>query len=109
MSFVWTYPGVVDSWHDGDTPRIHVKLTPSVEWHGVAIRVDGINAPELSAAGGVAARDYATSIAPAGTHVTLICSRQEKYGRLLAKIVLASGEDFGTVMIAEGHAVAYLP
>jgi endonuclease YncB( thermonuclease family) len=109
MTFTWIYPAVVDRWIDGDTPVCHVRLTPSVEWHGVHIRVDGINAPELKDAGGAAARDYAVELAPLESDVTLLASRAEKYGRLLARIQLPDGTDFGTRMIASGNAVAYSP
>lgn len=109
MSFTWQYPATVGVWYDGDTPICHVRLTPSVEWHDVHVRVDGINAPELRDAGGGAARDYAASLAPPGMVVTLLATRKEKYGRLLARIVLPDGSDLGTSMIAAGHAVAYLP
>lgn len=109
MTFVWSFPAQIDKWLDGDTPVCHVRLTPSVEWHGVHIRVDGINAPELRSEGGAEARDYAISLAPPGSTVTLLSTRVEKYGRLLARIALADGRDFSTVMIADGHAVAYNP
>jgi endonuclease YncB( thermonuclease family) len=109
MSFTFSYPAEIDSWHDGDTPICHVKMTPSIEWHGVHVRVDGINAPELHDAGGTEARDYASSLAPPGSPVTLFANRVEKYGRFLARIQLADGRDFSTVMIETGHAVAYTP
>ncbi len=109
MTFTWTYPAVIDEVHDGDTVVLHVRLTPSVEWHGVHARVEGINAPELRAEGGAASRDFAKTLLPPGAKVTLFVSRPEKYGRLLAKIVLSDGSDFSTAMITAGHAVAYNP
>lgn len=109
MSTVWTYPAMVDSWHDGDTPKCHIRLTPAIEWHGVHVRMEGINAPELHAAGGTASRDYANQICPAGSSVTLLASRTEKFGRFLARIQLSDGSDFSTRMIEGGHAVAYSP
>lgn len=109
MTFVWQYPALIDSWHDGDTPICHINLSPTIEWHGVHVRVDGINAPELKASGGQASLDHANQICPPGTSVILLSSRPEKYGRFLAKITLPDGSDFSTRMIADGFAVAYNP
>lgn len=109
MNFVWTYPAEINEWHDGDTPICHIHLSPTIEWHGVHVRVEGINAPELHDAGGLAARDYANEICPPNSQVTLLASRPEKYGRFLARIQLPDGRDFSTLMIESGHAAAYSP
>lgn len=106
-AFAWQYPALLDAWIDGDTPICHVGMTPSIEWHGVHVRVEGINAPELHDAGGREAKAYAESLVPPGAEVTLIATRREKYGRFLARIVLADGSDFSTEMIAAGHATPY--
>jgi endonuclease YncB( thermonuclease family) len=108
-AFVFQFPATVDEWHDGDTCYVHRQSLPGQTIHGEHVRVEGINAPELSQAGGAASRDYAMELAPAGTVVTLICSRPDKYGRLLARVVLPDGSDFSGLMIAAGQAVAYNP
>lgn len=97
--FVWQYPGVVDRIIDGDTVVCHVLIAPEDEQHAVSVRVDGINALELSQQYGGEARDYAISILPPGTQVTLIARKREKYGRFLARIVLPDGSDFGGLML----------
>lgn len=101
---VYTMPATVDRVVDGDTMVAHLELLPGEAWHGRHVRVEGINAPELSAAGGAAARDFAAGLAPAGAEVTLVASRRDKYGRVLAKVVLADGTDFAATMLAAGHA-----
>ena len=68
--FVFQFPAVIDSWHDGDTCSVHRGAKPDEVVHGEKVRVQGINAPELSKAGGAEARDYAIFIAPPGTRVT---------------------------------------
>lgn len=104
-SFVFQFPATIDDWHDGDTCYVHRGARPGVVIHGEHVRVEGINAPELSAAGGADARKYAASLAPSGTQVVLVCSREEKYGRLLARIILPGGRDFSAEMLAAGQAV----
>lgn len=109
MTFIWQFPATIDAWYDGDTCYVHRIARPGVTIHGEHVRVEGINAPELHDAGGTASRDYARLLAPPGTKVTLVLSKQEKYGRLLAKIMLPNGEDFSISMIIAGQAVAYNP
>jgi endonuclease YncB( thermonuclease family) len=105
---VWTMPASVDRVIDGDTVVVHMNFMPGKELHGEHVRVQGINAPERSALGGAAATDYARELLPVESEITLIMTRSDKYGRVLAKIILADGRDFGDLMIAAGHAVPYL-
>jgi endonuclease YncB( thermonuclease family) len=105
---VWTMPATVDRVIDGDTVVVHLKFMPGKELHGEHVRIEGINAPELSQAGGAASRDYARTLLPVESAVTLVMARGDKYGRVLAKVILSDGRDFGDVMIAGGHAAPYL-
>lgn len=99
--FVFTYPAVVERIIDGDTIECHVKFSPldvhNVE--GVNVRVEGINAIELSQKFGGEARDYCASVLPIGAAVTLVAHKREKYGRFLAKVILADGRDLGSLML----------
>jgi len=108
-SFVWVYPAGVDHVHDGDTVIMHVLIHPNEggELHAVSVRVEGINAPETNTAEGKAAKAYAASLLPSGSQVMLTARKRDKYGRWLARIVLPNGDDFSTLMIVAGHAVAY--
>jgi endonuclease YncB( thermonuclease family) len=99
--FVWQYPAVVDRVIDGDTVVMHVDLSATMELHGVHVRVEGINAIELSQKFGGEARDYAVSLLPPGTTVLLSSSRTDKYGRFLATITMPGARDFGTLMLAK--------
>lgn len=97
--FVWTFPGIVDEVTDGDTVVCHIFWRPDDEGHGINVRVDGINAIEIRDRFGGEARDFARSLLPAGTPVTLISRKREKYGRFLARIILPDGRDFGGEML----------
>jgi endonuclease YncB( thermonuclease family) len=105
---VWTMSATVDRVIDGDTVVVHMRYMPGKELHGEHVRVEGINAPELSQAGGAASRDFARELLPIESDITLVMSRSDKYGRVLAKIVLADGRNFGDVMVLAGHAVPYM-
>jgi endonuclease YncB( thermonuclease family) len=106
--FKFYFPAEIDSWHDGDTCSVHRTAWPGLVIHGEHIRVQGINAPELHAAGGIASRDFANTLAPPGSIVTLIATGQEKYGRFLAKVILPGGANFGDKMIAANQAVPFM-
>ncbi len=100
-------PASVDRVIDGDTIVVHLGIGPGLELHGVHVRIEGINAPEVRAPGGPEARDYARSLLPEGTEITLTSTHSDKYGRLLAFVMLeASGLDFGFAMVEAGHAVS---
>jgi len=76
--------------------------------------VYGINAPELTTEAGKAARAHLIGLlgwtpeARPQVVVTTIKDRTEKYGRILVTIILA-GRDINAAMVADGHAVRYLP
>jgi len=107
-AFVFQFPATIDEWHDGDTCYVHRQSQPGETVHGEHVRVEGINAPELSHAGGAVSRDYAISIAPPGTEVTLVASKEDKYARSLAWVILPNGDSFADVMIRAGQAVPHL-
>ena len=108
----WTVPATVKSIHDGDTLTAvldlgwHISLTSS-------IRLLGINAPELSTLAGKEALGYLETLVSVGDPITVISTRilgsTEKYGRVLAAVQTASGQDLSTAMLAAGHAVPYSP
>ncbi|MBA2740989.1 MAG: thermonuclease family protein [Actinobacteria bacterium] len=101
---VFSLPGEVDRVIDGDSLVVHLGIMPGKELHGEHVRLQGINAPELRHAGGPAARDYLRTLLPEGTPITLVASQMDKYGRLLARVVLADGRDAAEVLLAAGHA-----
>jgi endonuclease YncB( thermonuclease family) len=98
----------VDTVHDGDT--VNVKLDVGFDLTVYTrIRVLGINAPELSTQAGKDARDYAQTLLAPGAAVRVMSYGWDKYGgRIDGSIEYTSAgggpSDFGTDMIAAGHA-----
>lgn len=109
-AFVWTYPAAIDHVRDGDTVVCHVLFHPNEggEAHAVHVRVEGINSPEMNTAEGKAAKTYAETLLPSGTQVMLVARKRDKYGRFLARIIMADGSDFSERMVAAHHAVPYM-
>ncbi len=104
-NYVFTMPGVVDRVIDGDSVVVHVGIMPGIEMHGIHVRLQGINAPELRNAGGQVAHAFLYSLLPKGTAITLVASQEDKYGRLLARIILADGSDVSSLMLASNNAI----
>lgn len=108
----WDVPGTVLSVHDGDTITCVLDLGWRISYTS-SIRLYGINAPELSTPEGVAARDYVMSLLSPGDKVTVVSHKllgnTEKYGRVLASVMLSDGRDLSTLLLAGGYAVAYNP
>ncbi len=101
---VYTMPGEVDRVIDGDSIVVHLGISPSMELHGIHVRLQGINAPELRHEGGPAARDFLRSLLPEGADITLVSSQEDKYGRLLARVLLDDGSDASSLMLSSGNA-----
>ena len=102
---VYTMPGEVNRVLDGDSIVVHLRIAPSLELHGIHVRLHGINAPELRHEGGPAARDFLRSLLPEGAVITLVSSQEDKYGRLLARVLLDDGSDASSLMLSSGNAV----
>ena len=112
---VYTYQATVEHVVDGDTVRVHIPSFPA-PFNPIAVRVDHINtpekrkpAPDCEIAMGLKASEFASAVMPDGQKITVIYddSRSDKYGRLLARIVLPDGRDYGSSLIAAGHAKPY--
>lgn len=101
MAFVWTFPGTVTRVIDGDTIECHMQFSPLEvhDVHDVNIRVEGINALELSEKYGREAQEYGAKLLPPGTKVLLVSRKREKYGRFLARVTLPDGSDYSTHML----------
>ena len=92
---------------DGDTCYLDVDLgfTTHVYSH---IRLAHVNAPELHEAKGAEAKArFAELLADGPLVIETTRDRREKYGRMLAVILNASGIDCGKQLLAEGLAVPY--
>lgn len=106
---VYIYGAVVEAVHDGDTFHAAIHLGFFVDIHP-AVRILGINAPELSALpAGPAALAHLLELIPVGTRLILKSEKPDKYGgRVDAAVIRASdGLDVGRQMILDGFAVAY--
>lgn len=95
------FTGKVVSVHDGDTLTV---LDAANVQHKV--RLHGIDAPERKQAFGTVARERLAGLT-AGKSVTVLLHDRDKYGRLVAGIVV-EGQDVNRQMVAEGLAWHYV-
>ncbi len=79
--------------HDGDT----IGRGPD------RVRIWGIDAPELSEAGGKASRDYLRGMI-AGKRLSCGLVERDRYGRRVMQCHLPNGADLACQMVAAGHA-----
>lgn len=113
-NYVYRPLGVVERWIDGDTFVAHVISLPGLGLYDQTIRVAEINTPEKNSPDPAererarAALARAVELLPPGITFQMFTAKREKYGRLLAKVELPDGRDYGTVMVEEGHAVPYM-
>ena len=103
---VWTVPATVLSVTDADTVRVLLDLGWRISYTA-AVRLEAVNAPELSTLTGKAARAFAVGLLPVGAKVTVHSHALDKYGRVLGRITLPDGRDFAQALMAAGHAVTY--
>jgi endonuclease YncB( thermonuclease family) len=105
----WIVPAVVVRVIDGDTVVVHMEVMPGLVLHEAHVRVQGINAPEMNTVPGRASYAVAQSLLLVNTLITITMNDTDKFGRVLGKITMPDGRDFGQVMIDGGHAVVYNP
>jgi endonuclease YncB( thermonuclease family) len=88
---------------------VYVKLDVGFDLTVYArIRIDGINAPELSTQPGKDARDFVRTLLAPGDAVQVVRNGWDKYGgRIDGSIKLPDGRDLGQVMLDTGHAKPY--
>ena len=107
-SYAGTVPADPAAVHDGDTVRVQVVDVLLSVPVLLAVRVAGINAPELSEPGGPEARDALAGLLTPGMVVTLRHVHPDKFaGRVVSQIITGKGEDVGPWMISRGFAVAW--
>jgi endonuclease YncB( thermonuclease family) len=102
------YRATVLEVHDGDTVDVWVDLGFRHRWQ-VAIRLFGINAPELSTPEGVAARDHLNQLLTRTGDLYLRSHKDQadKYGgRWLGELFLGE-ENINQTMVKDGHAKPY--
>jgi micrococcal nuclease len=93
--------------HDADTITVDIDLGFSIVMRNVKLRLNGINAPELSTPEGKIAQAWlASRIAGKPLVIKTIKDRQEKYGRLLAEVYVLD-EHINASLAAAGHALPW--
>jgi endonuclease YncB( thermonuclease family) len=96
------FSAVVARVHDGDT------LTVLNGEQSIRIRLSGIDSPEMNQPFGDDARNFTAELA-LGTTVTVIEEKIDRYGRLVAWVVLADGRNLNHEIVAAGFAWRYRP
>lgn len=102
---IWSVPATVVRVVDGDTLELDLNLG----WHitlRARCRLASVNAPEMSTAAGVAARDWVAAwlaSMPLTAPSTFISHSLDKY-RPLGQLIVYT-HDLGTELLASGHAV----
>lgn len=93
---------------DGDTVEAKIVLGFKVSMTS-HIRINGINAPEHGTPGGEAATEFLRKLLLDANVKVVTSERDEfdKYGRVLARLIMRDGTDVSQLMIEKGHAVSY--
>jgi endonuclease YncB( thermonuclease family) len=105
---LWNYRAETVRVVDGDTAIFRFDLGFNV-FAVQTCRFDGINAPEHNTVEGQVAITFLKALLPVGTPVLIKTrkNKKEKYGRLLATVVLENGQVVNEMLIIAGHAVPW--
>ena len=100
-------PSLPEAW-SGRCRRVHDGDTVTVDHGGqaLAVRLDGIDCPELKQAYGGEARSAARDLV-LGKVVTVRPKELDRYGRVVARVGLPDGRDLSLVMVQTGLAWWY--
>ena len=113
---LFLFKGKVRSVYDGDSLRADIDLCFGVNLLNQAIRIYGIDTPEMRGKGvtkqekvlAKAARDRVKELIKKAFWLeSLGGGKKDKYGRILGNIYTLDGLDVAKTLIDEGHAVAY--
>ncbi len=102
----------VTSIFDGDSFRADLKGFPALVGNNMAIRINGIDTPELRGKCEVEkqlarkAKQFTVAHLRAGKNITLKNIKRGKYFRLIADVYI-DGVSLGEQLIKHGHAVKY--
>ena len=110
LLLAFAFPGRTLAWPatvlwvgDGDSLSLARVGTPQ---RSVAVRLYGVDAPELDQAGGQEARAWLAARLPKGSRVDVSPRTRDSYGRVVA-VVTRDGEVLNQVLVAAGHAWVY--
>lgn len=99
---------IVSSLRDGDTFNLEAEL-----FGETAVRIENIDTPEVRSAQcnrekllGREAKGYARALLE-GQTVTVTTTGRKSYDRVVGRVTLPDGRDFGQVMIEAGYAVRW--
>jgi endonuclease YncB( thermonuclease family) len=90
---------------DGDT------ISVEAPGHGIKVRLFGVDAPEKTQHHGDASKRFTTDVA-LGSTVQVIEHDKDRYGRMVAEVVLPDGRSLNKALVVAGHAwwyTAYAP
>jgi len=105
---VYQYRGKVARVIDGDTIDVDLDLGFGVWKLKERLRLNGLDAPEMSTDAGKAARAWLLLLLPVGTAAHVETAKFDKYGRYLAEVWLpGTGINLSAALIAAGHAVPW--
>lgn len=113
---LFLFKGKVRSVYDGDSLRADIDLCFGITLQNQAIRINGIDTPEMRGKGVLkqekvlakAARDRVKELVKKAFWLeSLDGGKKDKYGRILANIYTLGGADVAKTLIEEGHAVSY--
>ena len=96
------FSALVTGVHDGDT------LTVIQQDQTLHVRLSGIDSPEMNQPFGDDARSFTAELA-LGRTVTVIEEKMDRYGRLIAWVVLPDGRNLSHEIVAAGFAWWYRP
>ncbi len=100
-SIALAFPAHVTHVTDGDT----LWVRPLAGGAPRAVRIEGIDAPEICQPGGPQAREALATLIE-HTQVEVIPGRSDDFGRTLAHLEVA-GRDIGSDLVRQGHAWSY--
>lgn len=102
----WTVPATILRWLDADTAEMALDLGFAISYRA-KVRIDGINAPEMSTREGADALAWCKAFLPPGLTVEVTSKKWDKYGRVLGSVKLPDGSDYAEALTKAGHCVAY--
>ena len=91
---------------DGDTIKLLIDLGFKIQYE-ITVRLNGINCAEKNTELGRKTKEFVQNLLPVDLSIEVVTYKPEKYGRMLADVILADKQTLNKILVDKNLAAPY--